>query len=365
MCSPATSSRTSSVGPTEHDVDAFQSLVFVGRSVKPHPVVDAHAHLVPAALVELLQTNRHGIDSVAVEPQEDGPGHWFIGQDEAGVPFRIRPFPGALSDFTQRYQWMERNSIDMQFVSVWGEMHGYNLSPTDGARWCRLINETMQDAVAHESNIRPYAAVPLSDPELAAAEVRWASESGFVGVMTGVHAGPTVLGHERYDPMWEAASSTGMVVYLHPDYPHWNDRVGAAEVANSVGRLVDTASALSNLVAYGVFRRYPDLVVIGAHGGGGFPFLWPRLRHGMQLAGSRYLSQELPAGLYFDMVVHDSRVLEHMIEAVGSERFVLGSDFPLANRDDDPVATVLGAVEDPSERRAVLVDNTARIFNRT
>lgn len=326
------------------------------------PVVDAHAHLVPAALVELLQTNRHGIDSIVVEPEDDGPGRWFIGDDEDGAPFPIRPFPEQLCDFDQRYEWLDRNGIERQFVSVWGEMHGYQLSPADGSRWCRLINETMADEVADKPRIRPYATIPLGHPELAATEVRWARDSGFIGVMCGVHGGATVLGDPSYDPMWEAASETGMVVYLHPDYPHWNCRVGSADVANSVGRLADTAVALSNMVAGGVFHRYPDLLVLGAHAGGGLPFLWPRLRNGLKLSGSPYLTHDLPAGLHFDTVTSDSKVLGHMIDLVGVERFLLGSDFPMPNGDDGPTTTALQAVNGESDHRAVVADNTARVF---
>lgn len=326
------------------------------------PVVDAHAHLVPSKLVELLRTNRHGIDSIVVEPDDDGPGAWFIGADSDGTPFRIRPFPEPLSDLEQRHAWLDQNGIDVQYVSLWGEMHGYNLSPDDSFRWCRLVNETMWDEVASEPRIKPYATIPLGDPKLAAEEVHWASETGFVGVMSGVHAGGTVLADPHYDPLWEAASETGMVVYLHPDYPHWNCRCGSPDVANSVGRLADTATALANLLSGGIFQRFPDAIVLGAHGGGGIPFHWPRLRHCMNLSNSPYVTGDLPAGLHFDTVTSDSKVLQHMVDLVGAERFVLGSDFPLPNGDHTPTAMVDAAITGVSEHRAVVSDNVARVF---
>ncbi len=327
------------------------------------PVVDAHAHLVPPALVELVRSGRHGISSVSIEPERDGPGSWYIGNGHDGEPFRLRSFPKSLTDFEQRRAWLDRNGIDVQFVSVWGEMHGYNLDPDDSSRWCRLINETMLDAVSAEPRLRSYATVPLGDPQRSADEVRWAEARGFVGVMSGVHAGINVLADAHYDPLWKAASETGMVVYLHPDYPHWNCRIDCAEVANSAGRLSDTATALASLLAGGVFDRFPDLQVLGAHAGGGIPFMWPRIRHCMKLEGSPYVTADLPSGLHFDTVTFDSRVLEHMIDLVGIERFLLGSDFPLPNGDRGPTETVRNAVTSEADHQAVMTDNVDRLLH--
>lgn len=328
------------------------------------PTVDTHGHLVPQSLLELLRSGSHGIESITVQSAGSTSERLIFGVDSSNRPFEIRPLPPLLSDIEERLAWMDSQSIDVQYVSVWGEMHGYHLEASESAAWCRLINESLSETLATEDRLRPYAAIPLGSPDLAAAEVRWATGADFVGVMCGVHGGATVLGDTTVDPLWEAASDTGMVVYLHPDYPHWNERVGAVEVANSVGRLVDTSTALSNLATSGVFHRFPALKVIAAHGGGGFPFLWPRLRHGLALAQSPYLANAIPDGLSFDTVVHDPSILSYLIREVGTDRVVLGSDYPLANRDNVPVDTVHRAIDDAEARSAILADNAARIFAR-
>ena len=50
---------------------------------------------------------------------------------------------------------------------------------------------------------------------------------------------------------------------------------------------------------------------------------------------------------YFDTVTHDSRVLRDLVEFVGVDHVLLGTDHPFDMGDPDPVATVRHAGLDP------------------
>jgi aminocarboxymuconate-semialdehyde decarboxylase len=325
--------------------------------------IDAHAHLVPESLVEVLRDGTHGIDEIAIEPDGSGGVRWIFGKGADGRPWEIRPFPPVLTDFDDRLRWMDSQHIDIQYVSFWGEMHAYNLTAENGAVWARLVNDHLLSAVADRPRLRAFASLPLGSPEAAAAELRWAAKVGFDGAMCGVHSGKLALADEAFDVLWQAASDTGLILYLHPDFPHWNTRVGGELVGNSMGRSVDTTLALARMVSTGVFHRFPELRIISTHGGGGFPFLWPRLRHGMKLAGSPYYSEEIPLGLSFDIVVHDAKALRFLIEVLGADRLVLGSDYPLPLGDHHPYDTLAAATEDlPDARQAIVGGNLSRLL---
>jgi aminocarboxymuconate-semialdehyde decarboxylase len=326
--------------------------------------IDAHAHLVPGTLVELLRAGEHGIDPIRVESGEDGTERWIMGTDKAGRPFEIRRYPEILSDVSERLKWMDGLGIDIQYVSLWGELHAYALEPEECARWCRLVNEHLLAATAGEERLRPWGAVPLGSPELAAAEVEWAAAAGFEGVMGGLHPGPAPLDDPAYSVLWETAARTGMVVYLHPDYPYWNEKLGGEILAGSLGRLTDTATTLARLIVSGLFHAHPELKVIGAHGGGGLPYYWGRLRHSMGLESSEYLSEGLPPGLYYDSITHDPAALGFLIDQAGADHLLLGSDYPFPLRDPRPVETVVAGVADREESvlPAVLGANLSRLL---
>ncbi|HZY31632.1 MAG TPA: amidohydrolase family protein [Candidatus Methylomirabilis sp.] len=331
---------------------------------KSLPTVDAHGHLVPGELVELLRAGQHGIKSIMVTPDDDGIERWYVGTDSEGRPFQIRPFPKILSDVDERLLWMDAQGIDVQCVSTWGELHGYHLDPTECSRWSRLTNQYLLTAVADEERLRPFATIPLGSPELAAAEMKWAASVGFSGVMCGVHSGTLPLDDQAYTILWEEASNSGLVVYLHPDYPYWNERLRGELLAGSLGRAMDTATAVARLITSGVFHRYPSLKVVASHGGGGLPFLWGRLRHCMRLASSEYLTESMPPGLYFDSVVHDPTTLGCLVDEVGADHLILGSDYPFPLLDPRPVDTVREGVAGRGESvlEAILATNTARLF---
>jgi aminocarboxymuconate-semialdehyde decarboxylase len=64
----------------------------------------------------------------------------------------------------------------------------------------------------------------------------------------------------------------------------------------------------------------------------------------------------------FDTVTHDPTVLRALVEMVGAERVMLGSDYPFAMADPHPVQTVLAAGLSADEQTAVLGGNAERFM---
>ena len=111
--------------------------------------------------------------------------------------------------------------------------------------------------------------------------------------------------------------------------------------------------------------RHPGLKIVAAHGGGYLPTAIGRSdrawkvrpeAQGCEHAPSSYLSR-----IWYDTVVHDERGLRDLVEIVGSDRVVLGSDFPFDMGLDDPVAFVTGAGVGDEARSRILEDNAAAL----
>jgi aminocarboxymuconate-semialdehyde decarboxylase len=113
----------------------------------------------------------------------------------------------------------------------------------------------------------------------------------------------------------------------------------------------------------GVLDRHPGLRVLLLHSGGYFPYQAGRLRH------ASTVRPELPAvdpwsyagRLWFDTITHDAQALRYLVDRVGAEHVVFGTDLPFDMAPPDPVAEVRDALGDELAAR-VGEANPARLF---
>ena len=212
--------------------------------------------------------------------------------------------------------------------------------------------------------------VPLQDPELAAGELHELMATGsFAGVEVTASVAGEYLGEPRFEPFWEAAASTGALVFVHPTTSGFALPVMAERYLwNLVGNPFETTIAAAQLLLAGTLLRHPGLRILLAHGGGAITALAGRLRHGQQdvaAAGPPPQTPEhgadaLVRRFLFDSVTHSAEQLAALVHAVGADRVLLGSDYPFDMGDQDPVATVRAAGLDPPSELAVLSTNAAR-----
>jgi aminocarboxymuconate-semialdehyde decarboxylase len=105
------------------------------------------------------------------------------------------------------------------------------------------------------------------------------------------------------------------------------------------------------------------------HGGGFVPFQIGRLDRGYEAKPELVAKQatrlpsEYLSRLYVDTVVHSPGVLRFLIDSLGADRVLVGTDYPFEMGDDDPVALV-DAVPglEASQREAILTGNAHRLF---
>lgn len=323
--------------------------------------IDIHAHCVPAEALDLLHSEGA---SIGIEVGDDG------SVVVAGRPLPM-PLRQTLVDRDARLAAMDRSGIDIQVLSSWIDLTAYRLDPDAGARWSRLLNETLAgEAASHPDRFLALGTVPLQNPEAAVTELRYAvDELGMVGVEIGTRVGDVDLVSARLDLFWEEAARLRCLLLLHPLDPLPGIDLGSHFLHNIVGRPAETTIAVARLLLAGLFERHPRLQMCVVHGGGFLPYQIGRMGRAWvarpEIVASELKTPPLEAlrQLSFDTVLHEPAAIRYLVDVVGADRVLLGTDYPFEMGDADPVATIEAVTGlGTADRTAILSGNAQRLF---
>lgn len=264
----------------------------------------------------------------------------------------------------------ERAGIDHVVLCPWVPLLFYDVEAEEGLHRCRLQNQGLARMRAQRpGRVSVLGAVPLQDPMLAAGELLELMASGeFTGVEITTSVGGTYLGDPAFAPFWDAAEATGALVFIHPTTRGFKEAVfGDYYLHNLVGNPMETTLTAAHMLLAGVTERHPGLKVLLAHGGGALVALRGRLRRGHEAIAAAGAALSEPADVsirrfMFDTVTHDPAVLRDLVEVVGPDRVLLGSDYPFDMGDPHPIETVRRAGLHPDAEEALLAGNAQRLL---
>ena len=299
--------------------------------------IDVHAHYIPSSLPELA--SRRG---------------------SFGPPANMRD---SLSDLDQRVRDMDERGVDIQLVSAPPNVQNSDVDV------CRQMNDATAEAVAGSHRFIPLATLPMQEPEAAAAELeRCVKELGFRGAEILTNVRGENLHEPRFAPLYRKMEELDVAAFVHPQNVLGADRLGQFFMNNIIGNPSDTAVAAGCLIFGGVLDEMPGLRFVLAHGGGTCPLLRGRWEH----AWRQHLILDTPitrppsehfSKLYFDTLTHSTPVLSYLVDTVGPERIMLGSDYPFGMGDYTPPVSVqaLPRLTD-AQRDAIFSANAIRVF---
>jgi aminocarboxymuconate-semialdehyde decarboxylase len=174
----------------------------------------------------------------------------------------------------------------------------------------------------------------------------------------------------KFLPFFKAAEQMGAVLFYHPQ-PQNNflmQRINRHGLFNSLGVILDDAIVTAVLICGGVLEKCPDLKVCIAHGGGPACFAMGRLdRNWNERPATRSTPKqpsEYQKKLYYDTVVPSEEALRFLIDRVGADRVVLGSDWPFVGWKPSPVGWVQNLKSlTPEEKEKILWKNLAALLD--
>jgi aminocarboxymuconate-semialdehyde decarboxylase len=317
-------------------------------------VIDFHAHINVGPARERMKAAR-AASAKPAKPSSSGLS------DTAKAPI--------LSQIDARLAGMDQMGVDMALLTPSPPPGFYKADEETGGDVARITNdEVAKIARDHSARILSTGNVALQHVAASVAELERGMALGLKGMRIGTNIGGIELGDRRFDPFWARAEQLGALIFLHPQGFTEPTRLEAYYLDNAVGNPLETTLALAQMIFGGVFERYPGLKLIAAHGGGYFPFYvgrfeqaWrtrPECRVNLSRTPGEVLKQ-----IWFDTVLFRADQVAFLINLVGRDRVVMGTDSPYDMGENNPI-DLIGKTPglDAAGQAAILGGNAEKLL---
>ncbi len=325
--------------------------------------LDVHCHFFPKAFLDAAR-GPNTLQS-KIELRADGQEHLVCpGNFDHPLTPDFYAAEQMLADMDGAQISMAAISSAPPTLSYWAE--------ADAAReLASRLNESIAERVAENpERFLGLATVPLQDIAASVAEAKRAvNELGLHGFQIGSNVDGKNLNHPDYLPLFEAFAELNAPVFIHPYIPAGEERMQDYYLHNLLGMVAETGLAIASVIYGGILERWPNLKIIFAHAGGVFPYVVGRMDHGYKVRSqectsaiphppSHYLRQ-----VYVDCMSFHPLALRYLVEMVGADHVLVGSDYPFdMGPIGGPVAEVLANPHLSDEEKEQICGKTAAML---
>lgn len=329
-------------------------------------MIDIHSHFFPL------------IDAAEARAADAARAPW-LAVDADGARGQImvadRPFRPVISplwDPAARVKMLDDQGIDLQVVCATPILFGYAWDAGAAADWASRMNEKASAFCApFPERLRWMSQVPLQDLKRACDEAARAKQAGAIGVQIGNHLGEKDLDDPHMVDFLTYCAEAAVPVFVHP----WDMLGGAGRMKKwmlpwLVAMPAETQLGMVSLILSGALERLPaSLKICFAHGGGSFAYTLGRVDNAWKHRDIvRQDCPELPSTyarrLHVDSAVFDPGALRLLVDVMGVEGVMQGTDAPFPLGEMEPGSLVRGVdFLDEAAKAKILEGNARRFFD--
>jgi predicted TIM-barrel fold metal-dependent hydrolase len=301
----------------------------------PAGVVDVHTHVYLPRYMALLRERK---EVPRVIKQGDTERIVLLpGEDRDTSTASGRPIGSEYWDYARKLRFMDTHRIATSVLSLANPWLDF-VPPQEALDVARFLNDDMEAlCAASKGRLFGFGCLPTSNSSAAVEEASRLSKLPHLrGVILGTHGLGKGLDDPAMDPLYRALEAGELMAFVHPHYGVGNEHFKGTghSLPLALGFTFETTTAVARLVLAGVLDRFPKLRLMLAHSGGTLPFLAGRLdscvksdpavADRLKLARpSDYLKK-----LYYDALCYHTPALSCLIDLVGDDRVMFGTDNP-------------------------------------
>lgn len=250
-----------------------------------------------------------------------------------------------------RLEEMDRFGVERSVISLAAPCIQDETDRGRASKRASEANDALAEVVArHPDRYSGFAALPMQDPQAAAAELERAVRTfGFVGALVNGYSSignldtAAYYDEPQYLPFWERVAALDVPFYLHPRNPLPNQRrmyEGRSELLGPTWAFtVETATHALRLITSGLFDRFPGLTIVLGHLGELLPFAIARLEQRMSHIPTVALKKPATEYLRDNFYVTTSgnfhtASLIGVILQLGADRVLFAVDYPFEQTRD-------------------------------
>jgi aminocarboxymuconate-semialdehyde decarboxylase len=329
----------------------FEERPAMSQNNKPQGSIDAHAHWAPQGYIDYAKQQGGAISGGPIDPK--------------------------MHDLEARLKWMDERNVKTHVLTLSGSMPWQWASQDAAVKFARIVNDAAVAAhQAHPDRFIAGAAIPMRAPKAALAELdRIAGAPG----MRAVHLPNSVEGIDylftpAYEPFVARCEELGYPILFHPldgqpnHYGGTERLAGADFIYNSLGFPFETATTAVKFILSGYLDKYPKLDVVLPHSGGCFPYIAGRVEHSIK-KGAVAAAAKLKGSMrdyirrfHYDTLAYYPETLRFMIELVGVDRVVIGTDNYAKMDVEQPNALVESLKLPEADLQKILRGNAAKLL---
>ncbi|MEU3983499.1 amidohydrolase family protein [Streptomyces sp. NPDC026672] len=323
-------------------------------------LVDVHTHFVPDGWPDLTRWA--------------GPEALWLRDDKVIMQGarEFRAVDATCWDAGRRLADMDADGVDVQVVSPTPAFFHYGRPAGDAAEICRIFNDLALEITAPAADrLVPFCQVPLQDPDAACRELERCVAAGHRGVEIGNHVGDLDLDSAGVVTFLQHCAALDVPVFVHPWDMASSPRLDRWMAQWLTGMPAETHLSVLSLVLGGAFDTLDErLRICFAHGGGSFAFWLGRVENAWHRRRGTVGTSQYPPSHYLgrfsvDSVVFDERALRLLVDTLGADHVMVGSDYPypLGERPAGAVVANSGFLTD-EQRSLILRGNAERFLAR-
>jgi predicted TIM-barrel fold metal-dependent hydrolase len=240
-------------------------------------------------------------------------------------------------------------------------------------------NRWMAEATGGSERLRWAAVANLDDLPAALGQVREAKKLGAVAVIVLGTAGDRLLDDPALLPFFDAVAQEDLTLAVHVGWacPSLSNLYADLYTATVIPFLAPVLMGFASLLGGGILDRFPTLRVAFLEAGCEWVhFMVHRLEHRFHFATSmaKIIPQTAPraacppreylsrGNLYVSTEVEDT-LLPQVIDLIGEDHLIFGSDMPHGDRERFAAKTLLARPDlGDTVKRKILADNPRRLY---